>query len=549
MQNKTAAEEHERGFFNKVREETNFSGKLLEKLNPEFREWMSKLRKTDEWIRSQASSIKEDVLSSKSSFKSSDYLLAANQLSDFHESARSIAFALDKFKDGVNLEHYKFLLDQMDSTNKEKLFNYNPEGNPRTASYIKKTLIKNSGLMEWFSDNTRDNQANRGKAMKALEKRFSVGFLRNLRNGTEELITISENFYKYLISIFKKLGTALATRNIQNYIDHSNEFINKFALYHKSFVEFHKANITPLKKQYEALQEQARQKEEDEAKKVPPFPAQISESPAAQVSQSPSQPSREDLFARIPKSPMHPDMVDELGPTMNINKQNQPNVNRPTPQEQIDVLNKLKPADETEVDLTSPFNLVNKKSHQDFITVITKLAETNQPKKLVDQILSYSEFLEEENPDESLKLLAVAEGLVEDLKIVNGSKSYEAGIRDGKHDLENYGFGSDVVASLCALKEDHKIPPNEKDWMEYLNGYVSGSNMPSKQVPQEKKKIMMYLNKDPKSCEIQDEKRHKKEAGIFDRFKKNPTEMPAFDQSQNKPEPTKPAGAPKLPLV
>src|ERR1035438_10539162 len=169
MQNKTAAEEHERGFFNKVREETNFSGKLLEKLNHEFREWMSKLRKTDEWIRSQASSIKEDVLSSKSSFKSSDYLLAANQLSDFHESARSIAFALDKFKDGVNLEHYKFLLDQMDSTNKEKLFNYNPEGNPRTASYIKKTLIKNSGLMEWFSDNTRDNQANRGKATKALE--------------------------------------------------------------------------------------------------------------------------------------------------------------------------------------------------------------------------------------------------------------------------------------------------------------------------------------------------------------------------------------------
>src|SRR5665213_2985952 len=164
-------ESQDRGTLNKLREKVNLSGKLLESLNPEFKDMMERLRETDEWVRDQARSLKEDLSLAKGSFKNRDYLLSSNQLSTFHESARAIAFALDRFKDSVNLNHYKFLLDQIDPENRDKLLQYDPESNPRTAAYVKTTLIKNADLASWFSDITSKQMGERGKAMQALEKR------------------------------------------------------------------------------------------------------------------------------------------------------------------------------------------------------------------------------------------------------------------------------------------------------------------------------------------------------------------------------------------
>ena len=47
-------------------------------------------------------------------------------MSAFHERCRYITAELNRFNQSVDLKHYKFLLDQFDDEQKEKLFGYDP---------------------------------------------------------------------------------------------------------------------------------------------------------------------------------------------------------------------------------------------------------------------------------------------------------------------------------------------------------------------------------------------------------------------------------------
>jgi hypothetical protein len=78
--------------------------------------------------------------------------------------------------------------------------------------------------------------------------------------------------------------------------------------------------------------------------------------------------------------------------------------------------------------------------------------------------------------------------------IKTASKSpKEYGIFDGKEDLENHGFGSDILSSLNSHKGN--IPNDHKSWAEYAHGYFEGSKMSEKQRLLELKRLDAYFQK------------------------------------------------------
>jgi hypothetical protein len=387
----------DRGILNKLREEINLSGKALEKINPEFEDVMIRLRATDARIRGYAEDLKSSVRSAMSLFRRRDYLAAAKNIAAVHERCRYIAADLNKFSKSVNMTHYKFLLDQFDDDQKQELFGYDPSkeislddnSSANDMPAVIAALQKSAGVSDWYhkisdpiADLAHNLTSERGKAMRAFEKRFSVGFMKSLKFNTERMIQTTIKFLSYLIAKFKRLATGVATRNVGFYKKNADDFITEFTKFDTLFKDYHTKNIVPLKEQYEEMrrkaeEEKTRQMEEDAAKQ------------------------REQLQNVAPAGT----------PTQPGKTQVQPQ-GLSTPQKSNEVLNKLDEKYELD-EQNKPFPLVNKKSHQDFIDRIELLAFKNDPKVLVNEILKYSAKIEDENIEDSLKLLAIAEGILE----------------------------------------------------------------------------------------------------------------------------------------
>lgn len=406
----------ERGLLNKLREKADISGRILESLNSEFAAMMDKLRSTDERIRSHAQNVKGNVRAAKSLVARRDYLSAATNISAFHEKCRIISAELQKFINSVDLKHYKFLLDQFDDEQKQQLFGYNPEQeikleDEETAFVDDAVLEKNAA---WFNstdplaDLASNLTSSRSQAMRALEKRFSISFLKDLKSNTNVMVIKSQHFLQALLTIFKRLATALAKRNINEYIQAAKIFISKFAVYHQLFVKYYEKSILPLKQQHEKVLQAV---EEEKSRKL--------EEEAAKQRKENTQPytPKPILPTAPPKNPPPPPKSEKL---------------MYQPSNLTDLLNE-EPEDEAQ-----PFDLTKRKSAEDFIAAIEKLAEADDAKSLMLEILAFSEALEDTDQDTSLKLLAIAEGMVEDYKtagIYDFSKPYKKPeIQEGKPD-------------------------------------------------------------------------------------------------------------------
>jgi hypothetical protein len=392
----------ERGLLNKLREKSNITGKILESLNPEFQSMMERLRTADEKIRAHAENLKANVRSAKSLVRRRDYLAAAVNVSAFHERCRYIAAELEKFKNSVDMKHYKFLLDQFDDEQKEQLFGYDPtkeiqldETNQANDVVITAALKKRAGLSDWWfkmtdplADVAHNLTNERGVAMRALEKRFSIAFLKDLKKGSIEMVEKTERFLQFLLATFKRLATALAKRNVDQYIRFSQDFIKKFAMYHKFFVDYYQKSIAPLKQQHEKLLEEQRKLEEDKSRKL-----------------------EEDAARKKEISPITEPTPFGGAPGGSFPK-------APEPQAPTGELKSFAPGEEklTYEPEEEPFNLTQKKSHKDFIGRIEILSKKNDPGLLAREILNYSAKIEDESPEESLKLLSIAEGIIEDYK-------------------------------------------------------------------------------------------------------------------------------------
>jgi hypothetical protein len=407
-----------RGLLNKLHEKTNVSGRILESINPDFQKMMDKLRSTDERVRSHADQIKKIVNQSKSLVNRRDYLQSATSISVFHERCRWIAAELKKFIGSVDMKHYKFLLDQFDDEQKEKLFGYDPnkeieikDEDTGDVSLVDDKIItaalkKQAGPSDWWfnqiessplDDMAHNLTTQRGIAMRQMEKKFSIAFLKDLKVSTHIMVVRTVKFLQFLLGIFKRLATALAKRNVDQYVIAAKTFISKFAGYHDQFVTFYTKSIVPLKEQHEKLLAEV---EQNKAKKMEQDAAKQRENAARQRPAMPNTPARSQMGRPIPVAPGSEQSMYAPG-----------NLQDMLSKEQDEENTKIRPGNRDNI----PLEL--KRNKAEFIANIEKLADADDPKSIALEILAYSEKLEDSDPDLSLKLLAVAEGLIEDYKI------------------------------------------------------------------------------------------------------------------------------------
>ena len=429
----------ERSWQSRVRDVSNITGRVLEELNIEFATVMSSLRQTDVDIREDAAELKLAAPQSIRLVSSRNYLEAAINMSAVHERCRMIAAKMEKFNSSVDLRHYEFLLEQLPDDKKEQLFKYDPskkiELDNKEAADYSNILVKQAASIRGFTDwwktlrGPQDFVSQPNIAMRALESRFKVSFLKQLKNASIDMSRKTYQLYKYLLFTFKKLGWAIATRKIDKWIKISKEFISKFAVYHTSFISYYEKNVKPLKEQQEIINAAKEAKAKADAERAgmaqefrnraPNYTGNSDMSmPAGPVASHPSQ------QASLPVQDEKNKVLDQLSgdeDNMPINlvtpKQ------RPAPQEpalvtevqrqQMNLRDRpASPALVTEVQRQQ----MNLRDHtaSSFIATLEKLASEGQTKQLITAILDHSAELEDVDAEKSMQLLSIAEGMLED---------------------------------------------------------------------------------------------------------------------------------------
>jgi hypothetical protein len=423
----------QRGYWNKLREKANISGRILETINPEFGKMMDKLRSTDDRVRQNASELKNYARDARIYLKKRDYLNAANSFTAFHQKAKLIATEFSTFNSTIDLKHYEFLLSQLTDEQKDQLFKYDPEAKlSLEKDDADDGLNKAAGITDWLvGRKTSDPAVARSSAMKAFEKRFSVPFMKKLKTNTIVMADRTDHFLLILLSFLKKLAPALATRHIDQYVALSVEFLKHYNKYHSDFVKYYNINIIPIKEQNQKLIDAQKEEEGVSA----PMPKQ--QDPVSAVPKPMAPPSYKDINKKpTPGREMGaivpgPEALTYKKP---ISMSDSKSVEIPpfspgrqlslTPQKEETLMyNKQKPPtfspgrENPFLDNDNlPIQLTNKKSNEDFINMLEKYASDDNTELFVSEVLKYSEELENTNPEDSLKLLAIAEGIIEDYK-------------------------------------------------------------------------------------------------------------------------------------
>lgn len=429
----------QRGRWNKLRERFSPGGRILEKLDKEFGAVMKELRDTDARIRENAAPLKQLFKDSKDAVGRRDYLQAAISLMNIHERSRQIVAELHSVSDHINLKHYDFLLGHLTPIEKEQLFGVEPKRDFKEASKneIALSLRKNAGLGDAVNSLWKSIINERSLAMKALEKRFSIGFLKDLKNNSGQAVQDAKSFVNTLLLGFKELDSALAKRDMKAYKDISNHIVSKFVEYNANFLKYYDENIQPLKEQYKKLEEEANKiKEAEKAKEERElaileqhkkdkydrdYAGIVNKLPSSAYNSSPAPTPRplDDLAKhrsldiledqRALKEQEEAKQMANIKQNMPSSPYNSPKSVLPTMNDRKNVLDKLDEENET----NEPFELTKRKAAA-FIAKIEKFAAENNPEKLALEILAFSDKLEGVNSDISLQLLAVGEGLIED---------------------------------------------------------------------------------------------------------------------------------------
>lgn len=76
-------------------------------------------------------------------------------------------------------------------------------------------------------------------------------------------------------------------------------------------------------------------------------------------------------------------------------------------------------------------------------------------------------------------------------KVASSNKYYDMGYFDGKEDLQNEGFGTDILSSILSRKE--ALPVDYKVYMEYAYGYSDGCKMSKNIFDREEQRISKYI--------------------------------------------------------
>lgn len=396
----------ERSWWNKRREQFGFLGKTFEGLSPEFKRTMEKVRKVDERTRDLAVQTRDLLKSAKKFYAKRDYLSTVAALSEFHKRTRQIASEFEHLRINIDEKQYRALLEQYDDDQKEQLFGYDPK---HKIEPLKEEEEVDDGLSSeasdwWFdlSNSTEDvNFAReRSRVMKAFERLFTVSFFQKLKQESAKMLEESEIFQKQLLSSFKQLDRAMSRRKLADYLGAASEFVKTFGSYHDRFVRYHEAYVKPLKEHHAKMMEERKVKEEKEKAEV------AKQEALRRMQEHTEEQRRKQSLEALKQRSQEPTGQTSLEPKpFDVRKETL--MYQPTGLEELsNVSNENEP-----IDLTK-----QKAANEEFIDRLEAIAEENDPRMMVLEILAHSDELEEVDPEGSLRLVSIAEGIIEDYK-------------------------------------------------------------------------------------------------------------------------------------
>lgn len=427
----------QRSLRSKLWEKVHLPGKALETLHPEFAAVMDNMRSLDETIRNIAEDIKSLIRAAKSAVRQRDYLNAAFNITEFHRKCRHIVHLLSNFIKSVDVKHFNYLLNELDTANREHLFSYNPTAELKEATEIFASFLnKEAGLVDSVKDTahniydiTTDTGANilteRGRARRLLEKRFNASFLKELKSKTEQLLSASIKMLNVLLSSFSMMESGVSRRNVALYIEKSKILINKFNDFDKIFLDYHNKIIGPLKTHQETLdkakEEELAKQEEIKRQEYEKFKAEQDKKHQEQLAKEKQEEeeAKQSPLVNPYAEPSKDDEEKELSFREWQEEQNKlkQQLSTPSSKEKTNILDKL----EWDQDIAnSPDEkdwIKAPKKSQEFIASLQKSANSEDLYGLLNNILVYSAQIEDSDPKASAKLLTIAHNMMNDVKI------------------------------------------------------------------------------------------------------------------------------------
>jgi hypothetical protein len=375
----------------KARRGVNLTGKALEALNSEYRKVVGDMNKLDEEIRRDAENLKIIAGEARSLSRRRDYFAAASAVSQFHEKLKIINARLNNFSLDLKRNHQRFLLKNLSTLDAKRLMEYDP--NKEVKFDENRQLVREAGaISDWW----HNIFTQKGKAMRALENKFSTSFITDLKQATTDIVKQTEDMFAFMDEIFNELGWAWGARNVGEYSAISQKLSDRYRDYHRAYLAYHNKYVLPLQEERRKLEEEERQ-EAEKAKAQQVLTETPSSTPTIPRSSPPTlemppppAPDTEKTLTAPPSSPTVPDLEEEAFLL---------------PQEK----KKAPPFPEDTGSWQYGPEGYRRKSHQEFIGRLEKLGTTTE---ITQEILNYSEQLEESDPNESLKLLSIAEGMI-----------------------------------------------------------------------------------------------------------------------------------------
>jgi hypothetical protein len=244
MMEKTA---QRRGVLQKLHEWGNVDGRMAERFfSPELKRVMDNLRANDDQIRANvvgepiakakpipgAAPLKDLLKSAKSNLNRREYMSAVSDLSRFHKQVEEVAKSIKDIDRNVDKVHDEFLYNGLGDEQKKHLLEMRERFGPKAAS-AEDELVKEAGLAE-IGDFLRNIGTRRGRALAMWEKRYPKA-AEQLKKDTRSLVEEAGSVLDVILSSLKVMGTARASRNVDEYVVAAHEIKKKCESYDKLF--------------------------------------------------------------------------------------------------------------------------------------------------------------------------------------------------------------------------------------------------------------------------------------------------------------------------
>ena len=380
---------------------------LSERFSPEYREQMQTLRETDDVIRAWSNALKDTVKELKKAFRAGRIIDVAILFARFNKHLHTV---VDIGKD-VEVFYERSLAEFESGHELDDL------------SDIEELGGKTAGVVGDL-------------ARKYIAKRIYNKEIKERNMAIRRLISKAELVYKTIDTYLDEMKSAKKAGDIGKYVD----YLRKISAKQKGFeAEFLPAYNRYLKRSIDLMKErEAAKPQKGEIKgdgpvpnlpiDVPGKPQEVS-APVPLVTKVQEGPVTQDIDATpfaptvnapaMFERPVQPEIGVEMAksePPTGITRRPLPPVEPVEPQEEADApdtFDDYAPLTQRSGSSKLEENKMIKAGHEEFVKELQKLAlEYNDPKLIAMALLTYAEAIEEEDLDGSLKLMALAEGVL-----------------------------------------------------------------------------------------------------------------------------------------